>query len=372
MNISSVKYCTGCFACKSICPKDCISIKADEIGHHYPVIDASNCIDCGACAKICPELYPLQKNKAIQTYAAYAIDNEILESTSSGGLATVFSEYVVKNGGIVYGCSFVKPFDFQHIRCDRIEDLVKLKGSKYVQSNTSEIWKQFKDDIKNGKSVLFIGTPCQAAAARSISRNSDNLITIDLVCHGVPSLDLLKASLPDNMVGQNISDIRFRKSVNFHFSILQDKFCLYDCPLYRNWYMKGFFAKLFYRNSCYYCQYARPARVSDITLGDFWGLDRTKFDYDLTKGVSMVMVNTMKGKSLLNQIKEQIKYAGQPSETAIEGNSQLQHPVKKTWKTKLFRKLYPWLGLNKSVKICLPAVAIKSFFTGITKNNQLR
>lgn len=189
--------CTGCGLCASICPKNSIKmVTIDKLGHLYPQIDQKKCVDCGLCKKKCPSLNTPIQTAPITAYAAIAKDNEEYHSSTSGGVASVFSRYIIEKGGVVYGCAVVEDddvVDIRHIRVDMIDELYRLKGSKYVQSRITKIIPLLKEDIKNGKNVLFVGTPCQCAAIRNLyNKTPDNLYLVDLICHGVPSFKSFK------------------------------------------------------------------------------------------------------------------------------------------------------------------------------------
>lgn len=368
MNISIVKNCTGCLACKEICPKKCISTTYDTLGHVQAVVDTETCIDCGLCTKTCPEITPIQLQKNKKVYASYDLSEAARIKSSSGGLATLLAEEIINSGGIVYGCAFEPPFKFKHIRCNNIESLERLRGSKYVQSNTDECWGAMRNDIKEGKKILFIGTPCQVAAACRICKNYENLYTIDLICHGVPSVDMLKRSLPSAIEYDKIANIKFRDNTKFRLQLLNKKEqIIYTRPLHKDWYLKGFFTSLFYRESCYNCKYAQIDRAGDITLGDFWGVRTEDVEIDTTKGVSAVLVNTDKGNTLIEAIKEKTFILERSVAEVREENKQLNHSSKKGLRAKIFKKIIKSVSFNTAVKTSLPLIALKSLITSIIK-----
>lgn len=368
MNITTVEHCAGCLACQAVCPKKCISTTHDAIGHVQPVVDSDICIDCSLCAKICPEITPLELSPMQQVYAAWDKNEEARKKSSSGGLATLISQQVIKEGGVVYGSAFQPPLNITHTRCDSIEALEKLRGSKYVQSDTGGCWKQLRADIKEGKKVLFIGTPCQVAAARRICKESEMLYTIDLICHGVPSMEMIKKSLPASIDYAQIANITFRDSTDFKIKILDNENkTIYTRPLHKDWYLKGFFTALFYRDSCYNCKYAKGDRIGDITLGDFWGVKESVINTDTDNGISAVCVNTDKGGRLVESIHTQANIVERDVAEVKKENKQLNHPSKKSIRTNLFKKLIRIFKFNTAVKLCLPEITIKSYITSIIK-----
>ena len=192
--ICEKKQCFGCGLCAYSCPKHCISMEiGNSFGHLFPHIDQSACVDCGLCQKKCPALHLPEKQRPITAYAAWSIDSEDYQSSTSGAAASVLSRHVLEQGGVVYGCAMLRDIDVRHIRIDNVSDIKKLKGSKYVQSDLMDIFASLKTDVETGRQTLFIGTPCQVAAMKRLFKNQpDNLILVDLICHGVPSLELLR------------------------------------------------------------------------------------------------------------------------------------------------------------------------------------
>ena len=364
MNISSVRNCYGCMACHDICPRQCIEIKKGKLGHLYPYINEEDCIDCELCIKRCQcESLP-KLNAPKRVLASWSKDNQEREQSSSGGLASVIANFFIQQKGVVYGCAFKPPFSFSHIRCTKPEELNALKGSKYVQSNTIDIYKQISCDLKAKRKILLIGTPCQIAAAKNLFNNEDNLYTIDLVCHGVPSEDILKNSLPKGLDLQGVNQVEFRMNTKFQFSIKNDTSTIFSRPLKKDYYLKGFFTGLYYRDSCYACRYAQKSRIGDITLGDFWGVKLDNIEIDLEKGISLCMVNTTAGENMMAQISDRIVLKERLIEEAIVTNKQLSHPTRRTFRAKLFMFLYPKIGFKYSVACSIPEVILKNLILG--------
>lgn len=350
-------------ACIDKCPKQCITIKFDKLGHRYPHIIEAKCIDCSACINICPEHNIILNPKPIQVVASWVKKEEKRIQSSSGGLATAISEAIIERKGVVYGCAFIKGFNFKHVRCTTQDELEALKGSKYVQSDTIGCYKKVIKDLKEGREVLFIGTPCQVNAIKRYAKGKDEkLYTIDLVCHGVPSVSLLKESLPSSICIPQISKISFRENTKYHFSIENGSAERYERPLSKDLFLKGFFTALFYRDSCYHCRYAQQQRVGDITLGDFWGVDTKTLHTNIEKGVSLCLVNNNKGKLLLRSetIMSKIQIVERPIEEALNGNKQLNHPMKKSIRSKIFSLLFPITGFNIAVILSIPEIVLKN------------
>jgi len=334
----------------------------DSMGHYIPIVNTKNCIECNACVKVCPENNPVIFNEPVSCFASWSLIEQERQTSSSGGIAAELATYIVNNSGVVYGCIFETPFQIIHKRIDSIDELIKLKGSKYVQSDTKETFKAVKSDLKNKREVLYIGTPCQIAGLRSfLKKEYDNLYTVDLICHGVPSIQILKDRLKKK-VDQNLSfdSILFRNSTSYKLSLCNSNGIVYSKSLSIDPFMKGFFCGLFNRESCFNCQYAQAKRCADITLGDFWGIGtNNSVSYSIKDGISLVLCNSDKGKSLLSKIKENLYIEQREIKEAATGNSQLRSPVKKRFRTKLFRKLYPVLGFDLSVFCSIPLIMIK-------------
>lgn len=353
--------CTGCSACVNKCPLHCISYKKDSIGHLIPNIDQNKCSDCGACISVCQVNKPLNLQTPLTTIGAYAIDEATHLASSSGGVAAVLSEYIISMGGVVYGCVFEKPFQVEHKRIVYREDLWKLRGSKYVESQLGDCFRKVKHDLSNELKVLFIGTPCQVAGLkRYLINDYSTLYTVDLVCHGVPPMHLLKESLPKEVHAMCFDTMEFRMCSKFHFSLRNGIDVVYARPIWRDLYLKAFFTALLFRNSCYLCPYATEKRVGDLTFGDFWGIQDADMQQKLKKGVSLVLVNQEKGRYLLTQISTSLHLRERILQEAVVANDQLSSPIRRTWRTNLFHKLYPHYGFKVSVCVSLWEVILKN------------
>ena len=353
--ICSKEKCTGCFACYNICPKKAIIMEQDEYGEVFPKIDKEKCINCNLCKKVCPQLEKKQDLfPPLKAFAMYSIDPHKRNESTSGGAATMFYEQILSENGIIYGASNLFGMDeFKFIRIDNVNDLYKVKGSKYVHCYINNIYTKVKEDLINKKNVLFIGTPCQVAGLKSyLLKNYDNLITVDIICHGVPSQKLLF----DEMKNQKIDPkdayyIYFRDEEGFNFKILdKDKKQLINLKSENVYYYKNFLQGNIYRENCYSCQYAQINRVSDITIGDFWGLKKSAKIYDdEKKEISLVLPNTEKGLKLINKISNKCNSEERTIEEAKKHNGQLNHPVIKSKKFEIYRNNYTKLGYKKTM-----------------------
>ena len=357
------KDCTGCSLCTLVCPHKCITMAEGKLGHLFPLVDNKKCINCNLCIKTCPSNNNIKLIYPITAYAAWAKDKEEYISRTSGGAASVLSRYIISLGGVVYGCSMSSECDVQHIRIDNDEELYKLKGSKYVQSNISDILPKLKEDIKQDRLVLFIGTPCQVAAVKKLfTVIPNNLYLIDLICHGVPSLKTLRNYLK-NMFGTiKFDSISFRNGRKKSLTLIDKGIKLYVGSSKSDLYYKAFMEGLTNRDSCHHCIYAQPNRVSDITIGDFWGLGKkSKLDIpEHNEGVSVMLPITEKGMSLIQTVKDKLNLYERPIEEAIQGNSQLMAPSLAGKRIKIFQILEPFLGLKRSYKVSHLDIILKN------------
>ena len=372
VDICDKSLCTGCHACINICGQKAISMQPDSLGFLYPQIDASLCVDCGLCVKVCPVNHPPKAVYPAQVYAVQSADMADLMSSTSGGAASVFSQYMISQGGVVYGCSGSDITHICHKRIENHSDLHQLKGSKYVQSNIGSVFQQVRSDLKSGRKVLFIGTPCQTAAIRNYFPNDTHLFIVDLICHGVPSQRLLRESLPNDFTSLHVDHVEFRASTKYHFSAKNGISTVYSRPLNKDLYMKGFFTALFYRNSCYSCKFAQTARVGDLTLGDFWGVSLPEHTNEESKGISLCMINTESGKKLLKRISTNIKQFERPLSEAVTGNKQLSHPMPRTFRVRLFQWLYPKFGFHWGVRCAIPEIILKNRLVDILKGKSIK
>lgn len=371
--ICEKKDCSGCFACYNICPRNAIEMKEDEFGYIYPVIDKKKCINCMLCHKTCPAN---NKNtsfsKSMDVFALYNKNNHKRLESSSGGAASLFYEYILDNGGIAYGVSNLFSDNFSFIRVEKKEDIMKLKGSKYVHCYINDTYRLILDDLKNNKKVIFIGTPCQVDGLKNfLKKDYLNLYTIDIICHGVPSQKLLFDELKLQRIDfSKVNKIFFRSSNLFALKILDfDNKILFEKQADKIPYYKNFLQGNTYRENCYSCRYARKERISDVTIGDFWGLSKDSSIYDNeSDGVSLVMVNTNKGKELFNNIRKEAKYEKRNIEEAAKKNEQLNRPAFKNKKYYIFRNNYKKIGYKKTNKKML---SFKEKIVLFIKNNHI-
>lgn len=333
--------CSGCSACCMICPKHCISMKMDNEGFYYPEIDKTSCINCKQCEQICPFDRPQYNNSNNpEVYATYLINEQQRKKSSSGGLFYAISQWIIENGGIVYGAAFDSNFRLRHIGVERVEELHALRGSKYVQSYMGSIFREIKLNLESGKWVFFTGVGCQVAGLKSYLKKSyDKLITSDLVCHGAPSQLMLDWHLQylSNKEHGKIKEYYFRDNDGWEVCeqyrfVTKDgkektkKLYSYSLSPYLFSFMQGYT----YRYSCYNCKFARIPRQGDLTLGDFWGANKFFHDIDTKSGVSLVLVNSEKGKYIWEQIAPNVICRKSTVSAAAECNANLIKASEKT------------------------------------------
>lgn len=348
--------CTGCWACVNICPKHCISMSIGALGHLFPTIDTSTCVECGLCQKICPSNHPGKKRLPLHTFAAWAKDDEEYKTSTSGGIGSVLARHVIRNGGIVYGCAFLEDFDVRHVRVDNEDDLVLLKGSKYVQSSIKDTYCQVKTDLQSNIKVLFIGTPCQVAGLKHYLRKDyEGLYAVDLICHGVPSIEFLKQHVKEKTGSDKVDYVRFRsESTDYVMSVVVSGVEHHRSNLwkerYQDEYYNAFIDGYSSRGSCHTCCYAGKERISDITIGDFWGLN-DDLPIEHKNGISCVLVNSEQGIHLFDSIRPSLNCYERNLEEAVRGNDQLRTPKEVSWRGVLFASLSNIMSLSQAYRI---------------------
>lgn len=335
INIKNKKNCCGCSACIQRCPKQCIVLTEDEEGFLYPKVNLQLCIDCNLCEKVCPVINPQPAQTTHTCYAGMNQNKTIRLQSSSGGLFTPLAETIIKENGIVFGACFDENWEVKHDYTETIEGIANFRGSKYVQSRIEDNYKKAEIYLKEGRTVLFSGTPCQIAGLKKYLRKEyENLLTVDFICHGVPSpkiwrayLDTICRSFIEKSEKNAISSILtdrggkfYIEAINFRNKILGWKkysfFIKFNStfiqggknteeffePFSENPFMKGFLKNIYLRPSCYNCPSKNGKSRSDITLADFWGIQDQYPDWDDDKGTSAIFVNTNKGAIYFDKI----------------------------------------------------------------------
>lgn len=313
LQIKHKKDCTGCYACSNVCPVNCINMKKDEEGFWYPKVDYNICTECGLCIKVCPIINKTVVQNIPIAYACINKDEGIRAESSSGGIFTIIAEVVLDNGGIVFGAEFDNDFNVIHNYVEHKKELYRFRGSKYVQSKIGDTYKQVRDFLECGKQVLFCGTPCQVAGLKTYLRHKhDNLLCLDIICHGVPSPDvwLKYLSYQKKLINSTIQKINFRCKdkgwKGYSILFLFNNNIEYKKAHSKDLYMKAFLNNICLRPSCYDCVYKSIHRESDITLADFWGVQNILPKMDDDKGTSLIFINSSLGQVMLEKIKEKI------------------------------------------------------------------
>ncbi len=328
----TAETCCGCTACENICPRGAITMLPDKLGFYYPYVDVSKCIDCGLCVKVC-DFTPsyARKNKYSQplVYAIRSLDKSELNRSQSGAAFFEFAKTFLQSGGIVYGAGLEPDFSVKHRRVDTINDLEKLRMSKYTQSNMTNVFREIRSDLLNKRKVLFSGTPCQVCGLNSYigTQLGENLTTIDLVCHGVPSPSVWREYI--KFIEKKNGPIRtctFRDK-SFGWASHYESFLLQNGhKIARRIFRDLFYSHIMLRQSCYNCPFTNLNRVADITIGDFWGWSKISNEFNDNLGLSLVLVNSDKGRSLLTNTKNIICRESSANDCL---QPQLQHPAQR-------------------------------------------
>lgn len=369
IKILNKQDCCGCSACVQRCPKQCITLHEDEEGFLYPKVDMATCIDCGLCEKVCPVLHQAEEQVPLEVFAAKNPNEEIRYESSSGGIFTLLAEQTIDAGGVVFGVKWNEHFEAVHAYTETKEGLAAFRGSKYVQSQVGETFRQAEQFLKQGRQVLYSGTPCQIAALKLYLRKDyENLLAIDIICHGAPSpgvfrwyLDeelqkaaarqsgkkiqfrsslpipsIAKADILAREQGFKIKDIRFRdkrlgwKNFSFVLSLENLSEALVEgeknpvslsYSFHEHAFMRGFLRDIYLRPSCYACPAKSGKSRSDITLADYWGIGSLMPKLDDDRGISGITINTIQGKVYVNA--DKLRLYSAPYDDLISKNPAL-------------------------------------------------
>lgn len=332
-NLAERSICIGCTACVSICSKCCIEITEDENGFGYPeLVHSTVCVECGLCEQVCPVLKGDSSNmEEPVAYVAMTCDNDLRMESSSGGIFSELSKKMIAQGGVVYGAAYDNQFEVKHYCIDNVDDLWKLRGAKYAESDLGTSFSDILDRLKKGQKVLFSGTPCQVAGLKSfIRKDFDNLICVDFVCHGVPSPMVWKSYIEYRTKQDNDGEMpveinlrskttgwsKYQYSNVFKYENGKEHSVLSSQSLF----MQLFVGDYISRSSCENCKFKGYNRVSDFTLGDFWGIWDIDPEMDDNKGTSVVLVHSEKGKVLWSEISDNIRFKEVSLEKASQQN----------------------------------------------------
>lgn len=320
--------CSGCGGCKNICPVDAVTLQENELGYLLPKVDREKCIGCGLCLKRCPGVKKAvaDSEHSPKAYAVWAEDG-VRKVSSSGGMFTLLAQWVLGQNGMVFGAAFTEQLEVVHIGIERQEELSKLRGAKYVQSDTGFIYRRVKEALNADRTVLFSGCPCQVSALKSyLGKEYSRLLTVDLVCHGVPSRMVYRKYLQEVYGKDNIKRFSFRtKEKGYSCTVLEvelkDGRTLYPSLKEKDPYEKAFHGSFALRKSCINCKFAELPRQGDFTIGDYWGVSLYDEKLNDKKGTSVVLVNSKKAESVMGEIQSQAKLVREtPLEAAKRKN----------------------------------------------------
>lgn len=351
IHIQNPKDCCGCTACASICAHDAITMEPDALGFLYPKVDERKCIDCGLCEKVCQfnDHYDTSLNLTQpDVYGARHKNMQEVETSRSGAAFIAISDWILAQGGVVYGAGYTDHFRVVHKRATTKEERNEFKGSKYVQSDLTDVFRQVKNDLKEGRIVLFSGTPCQTSGLNAYvgRRLRENLYLVDFICHGVPSPYIWRDFIAylEKKQGDEIVWVNFRDKQQFGWTAHHETF-KFKHGKEKVWFTKRFYKHIMFRHSCGNCHFCNTKRPSDITIADFWRWEKTDpvFNKD-DKGVSLLLINTDKGRILWNLIKSDMDFF--PAELQKVMQKNLRYPSKIHPKRMQFEKDYARKGVE--------------------------
>ena len=400
IKIVNKQDCCGCSACVQRCPKHCITLKEDGEGFLYPHVNSDECIDCGLCEKVCPELHHGERHIPLEVYAAKNKDESIRMQSSSGGIFTLLAEKVIQEGGVVFGAAFDVNWEVMHTYAETMEGLVDFRGSKYMQSRIGTAYQDAEYFLKQGRKVLFSGSPCQIKGLKLFLRkNYDNLIAVDFICHGVPSPKVWREYMKETIArksGKNsvlpypipckigIDTVDFRskstgwKKFSFALTLSETSVegvkntVLLSSVFSENPFMRAFLADLILRPSCYSCPSKSGRSGSDLTIADYWAIPQVAPEFDDDKGVSLVLVQTEKGKSFYQSLKEKTTFIVTSYQEAQGANGGFKektpmHPKRSRFFTE-FAQSDDIIGLiDRTLRIPLYRKLLKKVKNGIKK-----
>lgn len=352
------EHCTGCGACKAVCPQGAIVMHRDWEGFLYPRIKRALCTHCGLCTKVCPitkEMRPLDESVC---FGAKAKDERVRDLGSSGGVFPLLAASVLRSGGTVWGAELAEDGVVRHIEIHTEEDISRISRAKYVQSDLSRVWDRIKPLLQEGNPVLFCGTPCQTDALRVyLGKDWSNLFLVDIICYGVPSPVIWKNYVKylESRLGGEFHDFRFRDKRNRdngHTCMISVGEQEYTYSLDDDLYCWLFFRNINIRPACFRCRYCTTARNSDITLGDFWGIELINPNFDDGYGSSVVICHTSAGQKLWSQIQNETQWFVCDRQMVVNDRQpRLREPAKAHAKRQIYlflRRLMPfplWLWL---------------------------
>lgn len=336
MNIIKKEECCGCESCVQVCPQKCIAMVEDQEGFCYPEVDYSSCMECGLCEKCCPvRLAKPENDEIVKAYVAYAKDEVVRKESSSGGIFKLLADRILQDKGIVFGAAFDDCSEVCHIGVNTSKELKSLQGSKYVQSRIKNTYLETEKNLKEGKKVLFTGTACQISGLKAfLKKEYNNLITVDVLCHGVPSPKIWRKYVEEREkeFDSSLQQAFFRQK-EFGWKKFAVEFLFSNSTAYKKIYQEDPYMKLFLRNailrpSCYACKFKGLKRQSDITLGDCWGIEKYMPEMDDDKGTSIVFTHSPKGEIFFATIYASICVKQAEIDVILPKSSESRYSVK--------------------------------------------
>ena len=337
IRVADMEKCCGCGACINVCPRDAISFSEDRYGFIFPDVDPGKCVHCGLCKDVClfPEVTAGRRQQPRKAFAAVNRDEEALKASSSGGVFAALADLTLQRNGVVCGCVMDSDMHVMHICAEKREDVLRMRGSKYVQSDVGLVYREVKERLQKGQFVLFTGTPCQVEALYAVLKNvqTDTLITADLVCHGVPSARMFRMYIAylEQKYRTKINGFNFR-SKRYGWQRWTNEFVTEqgktrNIGKINEFYIPAFTTGNIMRSSCLVCKHAGPQRVGDITIADLWGQEKFDLPFDTSYGVSLCTLNTEAGMALRPELEKYLRLSEIDYEIAARSNHCLQAPT---------------------------------------------
>ena len=361
MEICEPSKCTGCGTCVNACPQGAVRMLENEYGAVYPVVDEKRCTSCQVCRHACPAVNESAFVYPQKCYAAWSRDEQERQSCASGGAASAFARQMIALGGVVFGAAFTPGIHLVHNAAYDIPGIRRFKGSKYAKSDTGYCFREAQTLLESGRRVLYIGTPCQVdGLLHFLGKGYENLITVDIVCHGTPHGSFLREYLSHRVRRpQDITNVVFREGGDWRITAYEGDRMRFDRAAWLDEYYQCFLNGTIYAQACYGCKYAQNKRVSDITVGDFWGLGAEQhFPYS-TDNVSLVLVNTDKGTAFLETCKALLCCVEREVSEAVGGNTQLRRPSEYTAEASAFQQRCKKDGFYRALRATETAKEVK-------------
>lgn len=355
VSIVEKKDCSGCSSCFNACPVNAIAMNPDSEGFLYPYVDPDKCIGCGKCISKCPACNKPVLNKGKKAYAAYARNEEEHKASSSGGIFAVLANYFLNHGGYICGAAFDQNMHLRHIVSDRKEDLAVIRETKYVQSEIGIVYQEIEELLNAGSPVLFCGTPCQAAGLRQyLGKEYNNLLIMDLICHGVPSPKVFEKYLEEIGSDSKVVRMTFRDKSSGMNNVLLKYYCENGDVIEETYgssaYIRAFLQNMSVRPSCFACKYKGLDRTSDITIGDFWGLNDYHPEMISEQGTSAVLIHSINGQKWFDLVKDDFVFKVARPEEAAFWNTCLKESVEPSLNRTVFFQEYETAGIHDTAE----------------------